>query len=208
MLCPCLATNKQLTFQGCGDNMNTFFEKWGYPVDVKSSKSKRLTTNGIQTIFESEVYQEFLELRGKNRTQLMRQCPTKKEIADWEWRENNFQEVKKILTFLRANLNRAANRGASSQKIEVSLDYVYHVGASQDFFCALTGDELEFTRGGTYWLGKWCNPNSCTIDRIDSSKGYVEDNIQLIPWRANCLKQHLNNDEFIDFCKDVAFYNK
>jgi hypothetical protein len=188
--------------------MNTFFEKWGYPVDMKSLKPKRFNATGIQTIYESEVYREFLDLRGENRTQLMRRDPTKKEIADWDWREDNFQEVKTILSFLSKNLRRAANRGADSQQIEVTLDYVYEVGASQDFFCALTGDELEFTRGGTYWLGKWCNPNSCTIDRIDSSKGYVEGNIQLITWRANCLKQHLNNDEFIVFCKDVAHYNK
>ena len=72
----------------------------------------------------------------------------------------------------------------------------------------MTGTDLEFTRGGQTWLGKWCNPNSCTIDRIDSSKGYVEGNIQLITWQANCLKQNVPNDEFIEFCKDVARYNK
>jgi hypothetical protein len=162
----------------------------------------------LQTIYESEVYAQFKELRGLPKSLFEREYRTKKEIAEWDRREDDFNDVKNILKFLRANLSRAANRGNASQKIEVSLDYVYHVGASQDFYCALTGEELEFTRGGQIWLGKWCNPNSCTIDRIDSSKGYVEDNIQLITWRANCLKQHLNNDEFIDFCKDVAYYNK
>jgi len=180
----------------------TFFEQYGYPVDMK--KTTKPSKTGIQTIFESSVYQEFKELRGENQTQLMRRDPTKKEIADWKRREENFQDVKSILSFLRQNLNRAANRGDYSQKIEVSLDYVYSVGADQDFVCALTGNELEFTRGGQMWLGKWCNPNSCTIDRIDSSKGYVEGNIQLITWKANCLKQHLGNEEFIEFCKDVA----
>jgi hypothetical protein len=184
----------------------TFFEQYGYPTDMK--KQAKPSKTGIQTVFESEVYQEFKDLRGENQTQLMRKDPTKKEIEDWNWRQENYLEVKKILSFLRANMQRAINRDQKSQTIDVSLDYVYQVGASQDFFCALTGDELEFTRGGQYWLGKWCNPNSCTIDRIDSSKGYVEDNIQLITWRANCLKQHLDNDEFIDFCKDVAYYNK
>jgi hypothetical protein len=179
-----------------------FFEKWGYPVDIKKQASPSKT--GMQTIYESTIYQEFKELRGENRTQLMRRNPTKKEIADWEWRQENFEDVKNILSFLRANLTRAANRGKDSQTIDVNLDYVYRVGSNQDFFCALTGDELEFTRGGQIWLGKWCNPNSCTIDRINSSKGYVEGNIQLITWKANCLKQHLDNEEFIEFCKDVA----
>ena len=143
-------------------------------------------------IYESEVYKEFRDL--------------KKE--DPILHDDDFYDVKEILTFLAANLRRAANRGDASQKIEVDLDYVYDVGASQDFLCALTGVELEFTRGGQQWLGKWCNPNSCTIDRIDSTKGYVEGNIQLITWKANCLKQHMNNDDFIEFCKEVAHWNK
>ena len=162
----------------------------------------------IQSIFETKVYQEFKKNRGENRTQLMRRNPTKKEIQEWEWRQEELEDIKNILKFLGDNLRRAANRGSLSQKIEVDLDYVYDVGASQDFFCALTGEELEFTRGGQIWLGKWCNPYSCTIDRIDSTKGYVEGNIQLITWKANCLKQHLDNEEFIDFCKDVARWNK
>jgi hypothetical protein len=182
----------------------SFFETYGYPVPKNIPKPSK---SGIQTVYKSKIYNEFKELRGECKTQLMRRDPTKKEIADWEWKEENFQDVKNILAFLRANLIRASNRGDKSQRIEVDLDYVYQVGSSQDFFCALSGQELEFTRGGQYWLGKWCNPNSCTIDRIDSSKGYVKGNIQLITWKANCLKQHLDNDEFIEFCKDVAKYS-
>lgn len=162
----------------------------------------------IKKIYESKVYKEFLDLRGENQTQLMRRNPTKKEIEDWKWRQDNFIDVKHILTFLRANLVRALNRGDKTKPIEIDVDYVYRVGSSQDFLCALTGEKLEFNRGGQMWLGKWCNPNSCTIDRIDSNKGYVKGNIQLITWRANCLKQHLNNKEFIEFCKDVAQWNK
>lgn len=159
-------------------------------------------------IFESKTYWEFRNRRGEYRSRFLSTNPNKKEIKDWEERNEDYLDVKKILSFLSKNLQRAASRGDQSQKIEVNLDYVYNVGASQDFLCALTGDELEFTRGGTYWLGKWCNPYSCTIDRIDSRKGYVKGNIQLITWRANCIKQHMANDEFIEFCRDVARWNK
>lgn len=185
----------------------TFFEKYGYPVS-RAPKTPKPSKTGLQTVYESKVYQEFKELRGMNRTQLMRTDPTKKEIADWEWREDNFNEVKEILSFLRSNLTRAQNRGDASRVIEVDLDYVYSIGSSQNFQCALTGADLEFTRGGQKWLGKWCNPYSCTIDRIDSTKGYVKGNIQLITWKANCLKQHLPDDEFIEFCKEVAYWRK
>ena len=188
--------------------MSEFFEKYGHPVDIKELKKNTKTTQTrSQTVYESKIYKEYLEYRGGN-TEFMRRNPTKKEIKDWSRRQEDFLEIKQRLSFLNQNLIRAAHRGSASHKIDVTLDYVYSVGASQDFLCAFTGDELEFTRGGTRWLSKWCNPNCCTIDRIDSSKGYIKGNIQLVTWRANCLKQHLDNEEFIGFCKDVAYWNK
>jgi hypothetical protein len=184
-----------------------FFETWGYPETMR--KEPKPSKSGIQTVFQSKYYQEFKALRGLPQSKFFASYRTKKEEKEYWERSNDFEEVYKILVHLRANLIRAATRkGKNVQPVEVDLDYLYEVGSSQDFFCALTGNELEFTRGGSHWLGKWCNPQSCTIDRIDSSKGYVEGNIQLITWKANCLKQHLNNEEFIEFCKDVAFEHR
>lgn len=157
-------------------------------------------------IYQSKFYQEFKERRGKPWSHFLRTSPTKKEIKEWKEAESNFKEVKNILSFLNNNLQRA--RGRETHSVSVDVDYVYEIGAHQDFFCALTGDELEFSRGGSKWLGKWCNPYSCTIDRIDSNKGYVKGNIQLITWKANCIKQHVPQDEFIEFCKDVAYWHK
>lgn len=160
-------------------------------------------------IYQSKFYQEFKERRGKPWSDFLRTSPTKKEIKEWKEADADFKEVKTILSFLNANLQRARNRkGPSARQVNVDLDYVYEIGAHQDFFCALTGDELEFSRGGSKWLNQWCNPYSCTIDRIDSTKGYVKGNIQLVSWRANCYKQHSPNDEFIEFCKDVAYWHK
>jgi hypothetical protein len=156
----------------------------------------------ITKVCESKTYKYFLEERGPYQRDYW-----ERDTA-YESAQETLVEVRHILAFLRQNLQRAANRTENAQPIEVDLDYIYDIGAEQDFYCALTGEELEFTRGGSTWLGKWCNPNSCTIDRIDSDKGYIKGNIQLITWKANCLKQHLDNSEFIEFCKDVARYNK
>ena len=112
------------------------------------------------------------------------------------------------LKFLRQNLERAARRVSKGQVIDVPLDYLYKIGEKQDWHCALTGKPLEFERGGTYWGGKWCNPMSCTIDRIDSTKGYIKGNIQLVTWKVNCIKQHFDNADFVNLCKQVAKHNK
>jgi hypothetical protein len=43
----------------------------------------------------------------------------------------------------------------------------------------------------------------CSIDRIDSSKGYVRDNVVLCCWQANIMKAQLSHEELIQWCKDV-----
>ena len=118
-----------------------------------------------------------------------------------------FWFVRERIVFLRQNLVRASNR-ENSKVISVTPDYCFEIGEQQNWLCALSGQPLEFSRGGTDWGAKWCNPMSCTIDRIDSNLGYVKGNIQLVTWKVNCIKQHFDNSEFIDLCKQVSKHNK
>lgn len=121
----------------------------------------------------------------------------------------DFWFVRDRIVFLRGNLARANNRGPESHRsVEITPDYCFEIGIKQNWLCALSGQPLEFKRGGTYWGGKWCNPKSCTIDRIDSSLDYVKGNIQLITWEVNYIKQHLENDDFVNICTKVAKHNK
>ena len=48
------------------------------------------------------------------------------------------------------------------------------------------------------------NKNTASLDRIDSSKGYVEGNVQWVHKMINMSKQQYSQEEFIDMCKAVA----
>lgn len=88
------------------------------------------------------------------------------------------------LKFLSNNISRAKGRG-DGKVITLTPAQAFAVGEKQGWRCAISGVKLEFTRGGTNWGGKWCNPLSCSIDRKDNTKGYTKGNIQLVTWAQN-----------------------
>ncbi len=45
---------------------------------------------------------------------------------------------------------------------------------------------------------------NCSVDRKDSKKGYVKNNIQWVDKKINCMKWTMEEKEFINYCKLVA----
>jgi hypothetical protein len=65
--------------------------------------------------------------------------------------------------------------------------------------CPILGIELKRNTGGKSYKG-----NSPSLDRIDPTKGYVKDNVQVISQRANVMKNDATFDElkrFADWIK-------
>ncbi len=89
----------------------------------------------------------------------------------------------------------AETRGKS---FNISLDDVADVYEKQGGRCALTGWDISFPEIG--------HPSifSCSIDRIDNSRGYEQDNIQLIDGRVNMMKGKYEQDFFIQVCQAVS----
>ena len=48
--------------------------------------------------------------------------------------------------------------------------------------------------------------NSPSIDRIDSTKGYVKGNVKIISLRANMMKNVANLQELQKFCNNILNY--
>lgn len=67
--------------------------------------------------------------------------------------------------------------------------------------CPIMGVKME-------WIPYGFNPYSPSIDRIDSTKGYTKDNIQVISSIANRMKWNATREQLITFCKGVLALEK
>lgn len=70
----------------------------------------------------------------------------------------------------------------------------------QDSKCALTGWPIGWSSKGL--------TATVSIDRIDSSEGYLKTNIQLLHKDVNMAKQQYSQEYFIEMCKAIANYIK
>lgn len=98
--------------------------------------------------------------------------------------------------------SRAASKGL---EFSISIKDIEKLITDQDNKCALTGVELNW---------KWekmgrriCPPDRASLDRIDSTKGYVPGNIQLVTDIVNRCKNAYSQPEFLEMCRRVSEYN-
>lgn len=90
---------------------------------------------------------------------------------------------------------------AKRRKIEFGLtaEDMWKLAVSQDKKCSLTGETLIFVSDQRYQKN-----SNASLDRIDSSKGYVSGNIQWVTKNANIAKQKMPQEEFIGVCRAVV----
>lgn len=81
---------------------------------------------------------------------------------------------------------------------QVSISYLWDLFLEQNKKCTLSGLPLVF--GKT----KLDNEANASVDRIDSTKGYVEGNVQWVDKRINFMKGSLPQQEFIQLCKLIS----
>lgn len=92
---------------------------------------------------------------------------------------------------------------AKKRKIEfnITIEYMWELFLYQDKKCAITKLELKFDSKSNNGDG------TASLDRIDSSKGYVEGNVQWVHKDINFMKRNYDQDRFIKMCKLVAQNN-
>lgn len=86
---------------------------------------------------------------------------------------------------------------AKKKNIEwnLNLEFLLLLWEKQKGKCAYSGVPLTYEDNHSHTI---------SLDRIDSSKGYTEDNVQYVCTIVNYIKQRFDENHFFDFCKQVA----
>lgn len=82
---------------------------------------------------------------------------------------------------------------------DITVEFISDMYTAQKGKCALSGLPIGWEDVGT--------THSASIDRIDSSIGYTQNNVQLVHKDINMMKQQFDNDYFIQLCMAVADEN-
>lgn len=100
--------------------------------------------------------------------------------------------------FLRDMVKNAKKRSKYKDlEFDLTLDDMLEIYEKQNGNCALSGVKM------TYFVNQDKVKTNMSFDRIDSSKGYNKDNIQIVCYYANIMKNDLNLVDFYDWCDKI-----
>lgn len=91
--------------------------------------------------------------------------------------------------------------GAKRRNIsfEISKDYVWNLFIQQNGKCKYTKLQLKWGS-----CDKKNNAITASLDRIDSSKGYIEGNVQWVHKIIQPMKMNMSHKKFIKLCKIIS----
>jgi hypothetical protein len=135
-----------------------------------------------------------------SRYKICKICCEKMEYSEYRKQRSDIFDkngLNKVwLTGIKNNLVRGVMK-ERKLNCDITSEDLYNQLKDQDFKCALTGIPLNvilLTRKET----------NASVDRIDSSKGYVKGNIQWVTKDVNLMKNKYSQNYFIETCCKVA----
>lgn len=139
--------------------------------------------------------------RAKLRNGLSYVCK-KCQAKEQKERREQMLETDTLDYLLKKRLYDALNRGKlKNMYCDIDLEFMRELWNKQKGKCALTGIQMTTDKHGR------TNTN-VSIDRIDSTKGYTKDNVQLVCSVINFMKSNLKLSDFEYYCKAIVDYKK
>jgi hypothetical protein len=87
----------------------------------------------------------------------------------------------------------------SGEKTVISIKDLKNLFYLQEGKCAISGIPMTYFVGGRGKID-----TNLSVDRIDNSKGYILENIHLVIYRVNIMRNDMEINEFLNICKIIS----
>lgn len=111
------------------------------------------------------------------------------------WWKERFSEEELFLFSKLKNLVTKARLRTKEFDPEVDWEYLFDLWSDQNGLCVYSGLPLSVEAN---------HPHTISLDRIDSSKGYVRGNLQLVSATVNRMKQEFSEELFLFMCEQIT----
>jgi hypothetical protein len=91
----------------------------------------------------------------------------------------------------------------NGRECNITLEYLKELWEQQSGRCPYTGWKLDNLQTTAEWNNNVLHPKTASLDRIDSSKGYIFGNVQFVSLMANYAKRDFLEEELLRFCEAV-----
>ncbi len=93
------------------------------------------------------------------------------------------------------SIKRGCLRTYKTIDFQITIEYAWNLFIKQNKKCAISGVDLSFSTRRSK------KENTASLDRIDSSKGYTEENVQWIHKDINQMKMDMSEEKFFKWCE-------
>lgn len=88
-----------------------------------------------------------------------------------------------------------------NREFNLTVEYLWELFIKQNMKCALSDEPIDFPNTTTNLT---FSQQTASLDRIDSTKGYIIGNVQWVHKDINSMKMDLQQEEFIKRCQQVS----
>lgn len=175
--------------------------------------SEMTDTTVTDAISKATKGKSYTERYGKGKAEQLierRRQDALKQFEDIEQkiirRQHNWKGYKGISGDYWRNIQQAGE--AKGLGFDLTLEFLWNLFEKQKGLCALSGLPLRFACGLGEPSRQEHKKRTASLDRIDSSRGYLQGNVQWVHKAINQMKSNRTDEEFIDLCRAVAIFNE
>jgi len=164
----------------------------GKEVSKLASEIKRQTKKG-----KNKFYCD-LKCAGKNKDNIQRvsQFHNNFKLAKYTRQPDEYSNFR---WYMKVVIRNSKKR---NHEYNVDCEYLKRLWNEQNGICPFTNQKLTLRTHSNNDIKKY--PYQASLDRIDSSIGYIESNVRFVALIYNYAKNTFSDDDVINFCKNVC----